>query len=60
MDYATTLHGQVTKGSCSTSLLHEYDYLPHLYKIIRLTTPVGLGTTKQLRFSLLVGIPLNV
>ena len=59
MDYTAILHRQITRGSCSISLLHEYSYLPHPHKVIRLIAPVGLGTTKRLRFALLVGISLN-
>ena len=46
MDYTTVLHEQVTKGSHSTNLLYEYDYLPYSHKIICFTAPVGLGITK--------------
>ena len=60
MDYAATLHGQVTRGSCSTSLLPEYNYLPRPHKVIHLNTPVNSDVPKQLGFALLVGILLNV
>ena len=35
MDYATTLCGQVTKGSCSMSLLYKYNFLPCPHRVIR-------------------------
>ena len=59
MDYATILCGQVTRKSCSMSLLHEYSYLPRPHKVIRLNTPVNSDIPKRLGFALLVGIPLN-
>ena len=60
MDYAATLYGQVTRGSCSMSLLPEYDYLPRPHKVIRLNIPVNSDVPKRLGFALLVGIFLNV
>ena len=60
MDYTAVLHGWVTTGSHSTSLLHEYDYLPRPHRVIRLNTPVNSSVLKRLGFALLVGIPLNV
>ena len=35
MDDAAALRGWVTTGSHSTSLLHEYNYLPRPHKVIR-------------------------
>ena len=35
MDDAAALRGWVTTGSHSTSLLHEYNYLPHPHTVIR-------------------------
>ena len=59
MDYAATLYRQVTRGSCSMSLLHEYSYLPCLHRVICLNIPVNNDVLKRLGFALLVGIPLN-
>ena len=59
MDYATTLCEQVTRGSCITSLLHEYSYLPCPHRVIHLNTPVNNDVPKRLEFALLVSIPLN-
>jgi len=58
-DPTVPLHGQVIRGHYSTRLLHK-SYLPHPYKVICLTAPVGFGTIKRLGFPLLVGMPLKL
>ena len=42
----------------ATTMCLPHVYLPYPHKVICLTAPVGLGITKQLRFTLLVGISL--
>ena len=65
-----TLDGTRRRSHCSSvctgyrgALQHKAstrkNYLTRPHKIIRLTAPVGFGTTKRLGFPLLVGMPLK-
>ena len=47
------------QGSTAARGFYTKNYLTRPQKVIRLTAPVGFGTTKRLGFPLLVGIPLK-
>ena len=47
------------QGSTAARGFYAKNYLTRPHKVIRLTAPVGFGTTKRLGFPLLVGAPLE-